>query len=202
MEAGPPWSMCLRRYCRMRINASTTATKPTREAVKAIGPTPSAQLLPEGLGDDLSLLVAADDVAPEVRSGAAGGVSRTPGISLNGEARVVPPPAGRGVGEIGSEPAAEVVVAGAGSKPELELGIGTMTTPAVPSEVASGWLVAVAPTRYSPGVKGWVFRMLRSSARQRICTAGPTTTGAPGVGAAAEKPHTPPRKSVVSVVHV
>ena len=130
-----------------------TATKPTSEVVKTIGPTPSIKLLPEELDDDLLSPSAGDDVASEVRPGAADGVSRTSELSLDCGATVLPPPDGRSVGEVGLEPAAEVTT-GTGLKPELELGIGTMTTPAVPSDVASGWLVVVAPTRYSPGVRG------------------------------------------------
>lgn len=58
-----------------------------------------------------------------------------------------------------------------------------------------------SPASKSPGVKGCVCSILRSESRQRIWMAGATVTWALGAVAVA-KPQTPPRKSVVSVVHV
>jgi hypothetical protein len=53
-----------------------------------------------------------------------------------------------------------------------------------------------------PGVRGCVSSMVRSASTHRIWIAGPTVTTAPAVVASRAKPHTPPRKSVMSVVQV
>jgi hypothetical protein len=53
-----------------------------------------------------------------------------------------------------------------------------------------------------PGVRGCVSSMVRSASIHRIWIAGPTVTRAPAVVASSAKPHTPPRKSVMSVVQV
>lgn len=58
------------------------------------------------------------------------------------------------------------------------------------------------PASVRPGVSGCVARMDRSTSRQRICMAGPTVMSAPAAVAVRETPQMPPRKSVVSDVHV
>jgi hypothetical protein len=66
-------------------------------------------------------------------------------------------------------------------------------------------VLVTAPPSSKPGVNGCVSRVLRSSSRNRICNAGPTvatTAPDPAVAATCVNPQTPPRKSVVSVVHV
>lgn len=63
--------------------------------------------------------------------------------------------------------------------------------------------VFVDAANIKPGVRGCVARILKSSCRKRICMAGPTVAiSRPDPVASAIKPHTPPRKSVTSVVHV
>ena len=55
----------------------------------------------------------------------------------------------------------------------------------------------------NPGVNGCVSSISRSSSFQRICKAGPTVQSAVlPVGPSTVYPQTPPRKSVVSEVHV
>lgn len=66
-------------------------------------------------------------------------------------------------------------------------------------------VLVAAPAKMRPGVSGCVSRALRSSSRNLICNAGPTVTitePAVEVAVARVNPQTPPRKSVVSVVHV
>lgn len=73
--------------------------------------------------------------------------------------------------------------------------------PAIEVEVCAASIEPVlvaAPARIRPGVSGCVSRIAKSSSRNLICNAGPTVT----VAAARVNPQTPPRKSVVSVVHV
>lgn len=92
----------------------------------------------------------------------------------------------------------EVVPEGAGTMVENLMDV-------LPVGLATGEPVEVgkvrSPTSKSPGVKGCVCSMLRSESRQRIWMAGATVTWATDSVAVA-KPQTPPRKSVVSVVHV
>lgn len=57
-----------------------------------------------------------------------------------------------------------------------------------------------SPANVRPGVKGCVSSEDRSDSWKRICKAGPTVKR--GGPASFVAPHTPPRKSVVSVVHV
>jgi hypothetical protein len=63
-------------------------------------------------------------------------------------------------------------------------------------------VAASVPASLRPGVRGCVSSMVRSASTHRIWSAGPTVTAAPDVVASRANPHTPPRKSDVSVVQV
>lgn len=68
---------------------------------------------------------------------------------------------------------------------------------AVALSVTLGPLNVAAARSTRPGVNGCVSSADKSASIHRICIAGPTVTTPP----ARAIPHTPPRKSVVSVVH-
>lgn len=55
---------------------------------------------------------------------------------------------------------------------------------------------------FRPGVRGCVSSILRSASTHRVFKAGPSVPEEPAAVAARANPHTPPRKSLVSVVHV
>lgn len=68
---------------------------------------------------------------------------------------------------------------------------------AVALSVTLGPLKVAAARSTNPGVNGCVSSAAKSASIHRICIAGPTVTAPPALAI----PHTPPRKSVVSVVH-